>query len=85
MKGRVPGIYKMSNKSLRKYWILKMFSGEIPAKPGHVPSAKAAGKRVRTSRGALAVVDASKVPEGVRVLLIDGKKPGQKGYPLTSE
>ena len=78
-------IYKMSNRKLQKYWVLKMFDGAIPTKPAYVPSAKAAGKKVRTFLGALAVVDASKVPEGVRVLLIAGKKPGQKGYPLTSK
>ena len=78
-------IYKMSTKKLRKYWILKMFSGEIPAKPAYVPSAKAGVKKIRASVGAVSVVRLADVPKGVRVLRINGKKPGQPGYPLVGK
>ena len=36
-------VYRMTNKKLQKYWVRKLFSGEIPAKPSYVPTAKAAG------------------------------------------
>jgi len=75
-------VYKMSHKKLQKYWVRKLFSGEIPSKPLYAPNSDAAGKEVRKSEGALSIVPASEVPEGVRVLLIDGKEPGQEGYPL---
>ncbi len=78
-------IYKMSTKKLRKYWVLKMFSGDIPAKPAYVPSAKAAAKKVRKSPGAVSVVRLADIPKGVRVLLINGLKPGQPGYPLAGK
>ena len=75
-------IYKMTHKKLQRYWVRRLFSGEIPAKPTYVPNAKAAGSRVRKSVGGLSVVKLSEVPKGVRVLSIDGKKPGDAGYPL---
>ncbi|MHC4931426.1 MAG: type 2 periplasmic-binding domain-containing protein [Planctomycetota bacterium] len=77
-------IYRMSHKKLQKYWVRRLFSGEIPAKPSFVPSAKAAGSRVLKSEGAVSIVSAKRVPKKVRVLLIDGKKPGDEGYPLSA-
>jgi len=32
--------------------------------------------------GAVAFVDAAKVPQGLKVLKIDGRLPGEKGYAL---
>ncbi len=75
-------VYKMTHRKLQRYWVQRLFSGEIPAKPTYVPNAKAAGSRVRKSVGGLSVVKLSEVPKGVRVLSIDGKKPGDAGYAL---
>jgi len=75
-------VYRMSHKKLQKYWVRRLFSGEISAKPSYVPSAKAAGEEVLKSEGAISVVSAKTIPAGVKVLLIDGKKPGEEGYPL---
>ena len=75
-------VYRTSPDQLRKYWVGKVFRGEISSKPGVVPTAKAAGTRVRKIPAALTVVLANETPEGVRVLTIDGKKPGDPGYPL---
>jgi len=77
-------IYKMSHRKLQKYWARKLFSGEIIAKPSYVPNAKAAGSRVSGKIGAISIVRADKVPPKVKVLLIDGKKPTEKGYALVS-
>ena len=78
-------IYKMSHKRLQKYWVRKLFSGDMPAKPSTVPNTDAAGKIVRKYKGALTVVPADQVPKGVKVLPIDGKKPGDKDYPLVGK
>jgi hypothetical protein len=75
-------IYRMSHKKLQKYWVRRLFSGEISTKPSYVPSAKAAGAEVMKSEGGLSVVAAKDVPKDVKVLLVDGKKPGEEGYPL---
>lgn len=78
-------VYKMSSSELRRYWVGKVFRGEISAKPSVIPTAAAAGARVRKVVGAITVVRSSEVPAGVRVLSVDGKKPGESGYPLVSE
>lgn len=76
-------VYRMSHEKLQKFWVRQLFSGEIPAKPSYVPTADAAGSRVLAGEGAVSIVLADEVPKGVRVLKIDGRKPGEEGYPLT--
>jgi hypothetical protein len=75
-------VYRMTHKQLQVYWVRKLFSGEIPAKPSYVPSAAAAASQVLRSEGARSIVRADEIPDKVRVLLIDGKKPTEEGYPL---
>jgi len=77
-------VYKTSDKKLQKYWVRLLFAGDIPAKPSVVTSPKAAGSQVSKNEGALSIVPASEVPKDVRVLPIDGKKPGDAGYPLVA-
>ena len=76
-------VYRMSHKKLQKYWVRRLFSGEISAKPSYVPNAKAAGQEVMKSEGAISIVSAKEIPKDVKVLLIDGKKRG--ATPLTLE
>jgi len=78
-------VYGMEEKKLRKYWMSKVFAGEIPALPQVVKTPAAAGKLVSAAEGAISVVPADQIPKGVRVLTIGGKKPGDKGYPLVGE
>jgi hypothetical protein len=78
-------VYKTTDKKLQKYWVRLLFAGDIPAKPSVVTSPKAAGSQVKKNEGALSVVPADQVPKGVRVLPIDGKKPGDDGYALIGE
>ena len=37
---------------------------------------------VRQIPGAIALVQADRIPRGVKVLRIDGRSPGEAGYPL---
>jgi hypothetical protein len=76
-------VYRMTHEKLQQFWVRQLFSGEIPAKPSYVPTAEAAGSRVRAGEGAVSVVLFDEVPRGVRVLKVDGKGPGEEGYPLT--
>lgn len=82
MKILLDRAYGMTPRELRKYWVGRVFRGEIPAEPTVVPTTDAAVKRVRDRAGAFSVVMAKDVPEGVRVLTIDGKRPGDPDYPL---
>jgi hypothetical protein len=76
-------VYGMDEDQLRKYWVRKVYAGEIPKPPQVAKGAAAAGKLVAATEGAVSVVRVDELPEGVRVLTIDGKQPGEEGYPLT--
>ena len=78
-------IYGMDESKLRKYWVSKVFAGEIPASPQVVKNPEAAGRLVSASEGAVSVVPADEVPPGVRVLTIDSKGPGDEGYLFVGE
>jgi hypothetical protein len=66
----------------RHYWIAKVFTTEVVAAPKVVSSPEVTARLVREIRGAVALIDASQIPPGVRVLSIDGRQPGEPGYPL---
>ena len=68
----------------QQYWVNKMFSDGAPALPKITGSPTMSASLVREIPGAIALVPASQVPPGVKVLRIDGKMPGDAGYPLTT-
>lgn len=78
-------VYKMSAQELRKYWVAKIFGGQIPAIPSIVRSANSVIALVKRSEGAISVLRMSDVTEDVRVLTINGKSPGEAGYPLSKD
>lgn len=75
-------VYGMSDAALRRYWTARLFQGAIPAIPSSLKTTSAAVTAVRQAPGALAAAPASEVPGDIRVLKIDGKLPGERGYPL---
>jgi hypothetical protein len=75
-------IYQMSESQFRQYWISKVFRAEAASGPKIVYSNEMATELVAAIPGSVAFVDASGVPKGLKVLKIDGKLPGEKGYPL---
>jgi hypothetical protein len=75
-------IYQMSEAQFRQYWIAKVFRAEATSSPRIVYSNEMAAEMAVAIPGAVAFVDASQVPQGLKVLKIDGLLPGEKGYPL---
>jgi hypothetical protein len=75
-------IYQMSEAQFRQYWIAKVFRAEAASGPRIVYSNEMATELAAEIPGAVAFVDASQVPKGLKVLKIDGKLPGEAGYPL---
>lgn len=75
-------IYQMSEAQFRQYWIAKVFRAEAASAPRIVYSNEMATELVSEIPGAIAFVDASLAPKGLKVLKIDGKLPGDAGYPL---
>jgi len=75
-------VYHTTDAELRHDWARRLFAGEIPAVPSTLRTNEALIAAVKRAPGVIAVVPAASVGQGVRVLAIGGKKPGQQGYPL---
>ena len=75
-------IYQMSEAQFRQYWIAKVFRAEAAAGPRIVYSNEMATELAASIPGAVAFIDATQVPKGLKVLKINGLLPGDKGYPL---
>jgi hypothetical protein len=78
-------VVRMSDAEYRRYIANAEFRGEEPVELHVAGSGPAAAKMVGGASGALAIVDASSlqaIAPGVRVLRINGKQPGEAGYPL---
>src|SRR5947209_15642894 len=75
-------IYQMSEAQFRQYWIAKVFRAEAASGPRIVYSNEMAVELASSIPGAVAFVEASQVPRGLKVLRINGLLPGDKDYPL---
>jgi len=75
-------VYRMSEARYREYWVAKVFRGEASDGPRLVLSSEEALDLVGVIDGAITVVDADDVPEGLKVLTIDGLLPSEAGYAL---
>lgn len=75
-------IYKMSEAQYRQHWIAKIFRAEAASEPIEAKSSDEAVELAGVLEGAITLVNAADVPEGVQVLKIDGLLPGDDGYRL---
>lgn len=78
-------IYERRNEvQYQHYWINKLFGDGPSIAPKITGSHEMSASLVREIPGAIALVPADKIPPGVKVLRINGKHPGQAGYPLVA-
>ncbi len=75
-------IYGMSEHRYRRYWIAKMFSGDVRSKPRLVASTALLRNFVTVIPGSIGFVPMSEVGPNLKVIRIDGMLPGDDGYPL---
>ncbi|HSG41433.1 MAG TPA: hypothetical protein VLE27_17460 [Thermoanaerobaculia bacterium] len=73
-----------SEAQYQHHWINKLFSDGAQAAPKITGSPEMSASLARVIPGAIALVRADSIPEGVKVLRIDGKRPGDDGYPLVN-
>ena len=73
-------VYRMSEAQFRQYWVAKVFRAEVTSGPRVVLSNDEAIDLVSVLEGAVAVVDHDDVPEGLKVLKINGRLPGDPDY-----
>lgn len=78
-------VYQMTDEDLKKYWLGKMFRGEIASFPKTLGSSEAVKRFISQVPNAIGFIDSSVVDSSVKALNVDGKSPGQEGYPLSSE
>jgi hypothetical protein len=75
-------IYGMTESQFNRHWVGKQFRAELGLRPLPVNSAVMARGMAATMPGAITFVPAGQEGSGVKVLRIDGKRPGEPGYPL---
>jgi len=75
-------LFKMTEIEYKKYWITKVFRAEATNEPTVALTNSFANDAVAAIPGSVTVENAKDVPRGVKVLKIDGHKPGEPGYPL---
>ncbi len=77
-------VYGMTDSELKRYWVELVFRNKIPDVPKSLPSAAVLAAVVSRTREAIALVDVEWLDQdsGVRVLAVDGKRPGESDYPL---
>jgi ABC-type phosphate transport system substrate-binding protein len=75
-------IYQMSESQFKQYWIAKIFRAESASAPKVVYSNDMANQLVTAIPGAIAFIDSKDVKPGSKVVRVDGRLPGEPGYPL---
>jgi ABC-type phosphate transport system substrate-binding protein len=75
-------IYQMSESQFKQYWIAKIFRAEAATAPKVVYSNDMANQLVTAIPGAIAFIDRKDVKPGSKVVRVDGRLPGEAGYPL---
>jgi ABC-type phosphate transport system substrate-binding protein len=75
-------IYQMSESQFKQYWIAKIFRAEAATAPKVVYSNDMANQLVTAIPGAIAFIDSKDLKPGSKVVRVDGRLPGEAGYPL---
>lgn len=75
-------IYRMGESEFKQYWIAKVFRAEASSKPRIVYSTDMTRELVTALPGAVGFLPADEVTSSMKVLRINGRRPGDAGYPL---
>jgi ABC-type phosphate transport system substrate-binding protein len=75
-------ILQMTEAQFRQYWISKVFRAESATSPKTVDTNEIAASLVSNIPGSIAFIESTQVPKNLKVLRIDGRLPGEKGYPF---
>jgi hypothetical protein len=78
----VRDVCQMTEAQFRQHWIGKVFRAETGSGPKIAYSREGALDQASRMPGAITLVEVPVTTKGVKVLKIDGKSPGQVGYPL---
>ena len=73
---------QMTEAQFRQHWIGKVFRADTALAPKIVYSTDMAVDYVNRIPGAITFIDASQAGRGLKVVKVDGRLPGEKGYLL---
>ncbi len=75
-------LYRMTDLQLKRYWLELIYQNRIVEAPRAVPSSQVAVQMLERLRGSITILPAKDVVANVKVVPIDGKRPGEEAYPL---
>jgi len=75
-------VCQMSEAQFRQHWIGKVFRADTAVAPKIVYSPEMSMDLVNRMPGAITFIDASSATRTLKLVKIDGKLPGEPGYPL---
>ena len=75
-------LYDMNELAFARYWTARIYRAQSASAPVQVESSSMVARVVATLPGGIGVVRSAAVPNGVKVVRIDGLLPGDPGYPL---
>ncbi len=78
-------IYKMDHSSLKKFWMGRIFRGDISSFPIVLSSNDAVKMFVSQISNAIGFINSETLDSSVKALEIDGRFPGTDGYILIGE
>jgi ABC-type phosphate transport system substrate-binding protein len=75
-------VYRMKAEDLKPFWLGKIYRGELTAAPRVLASDAGVKQAVAGDPRAIGYVDSVLLDPSVKALRVDGKLPGEPGYPL---
>ncbi len=75
-------IYKMDVDAYSKYFLQATFVGLVQSAPRPLNGSATSKQFVSVTPGAISYVRGSDTDDSVKTLKVDGKSPGESGYPL---
>jgi ABC-type phosphate transport system substrate-binding protein len=75
-------VYHMRPDELKPFWLGKVFRGELTAAPRTFASDASVKQYVAGNMHAVGYVDSILLDGSIKALVLDGKRPGEPGYPL---
>ena len=75
-------IFRMSESQYKQYWISRIMRAEATSPPAELYSSGMTKEGVSSIPGSIGCINASDVKPGVKVVRINGRLPGEAGYPL---
>ena len=75
-------IFRMTESQYKQYWISRIMRAEATSPPAELYSSGMTKEGVSSIPGSIACISASDVKPGVKVVRINGRLPGEAGYPL---